>query len=389
MNAGYTIVKFRDEAMRDMVLEDGVVHFDRKPVILRPWSIDLDTMRLVKFVPVWVRLPSLGLQYWAVKCLSALISTIGKPMLVDNVTKDRSMVKFARVLVDVEISDNLPKTISFLNERGQLVEQILEYEWLPTQCSFCKVLGHTATNCKRDQRVVWRKKEVMKGPMNSEEVIVLTSAEPTTDSFPKENAGVTTIVDTQKIVPMEGCNILSWNVRGLNKRNKQRSLLYFCRLNKVGLGAFLETKLRGNKVEEMMKNVFVGWDCYNGQAIEDRILLVWQSGLVFVTVLQESAQFVHCRVKILGKAQEFCLTFVYGRNTIEERKDLWQALALLVFPVQPWLLAGDFNAAFDYDDRIGRRVITDLEMEDAQQWRALCMADELRSVGSHYTWSNK
>ncbi|XP_062104862.1 uncharacterized protein LOC133816324 [Humulus lupulus] len=44
---------------------------------------------------------------------------------------------------------------------------------------------------------------------------------------------------------------------------------------------------------------------------------------------------------------------------------------------------------FYYDDQIGGRKVTDLEMEDARQWRAFGMADELRIVGSHYTWSNK
>ncbi|XP_062085407.1 uncharacterized protein LOC133791499 [Humulus lupulus] len=80
---------------------------------------------------------------------------------------------------------------------------------------------------------------------------------------------------------------------------------------------------------------------------------------------------------------------MYGRNTVEERQDLWQALALLNFPMKPWLLAGDFNAAFDFDDRIGGCAVTELEMEDAQRCRALGMVDALHIIGSHYTWSNK
>ncbi|XP_062085826.1 uncharacterized protein LOC133791936 [Humulus lupulus] len=235
MNAGYTIVKFRDEATRDMVLEAGV-------------------------------------------------------------TKDRSIVKFARMLVDVEISNNLPKTIIFLNERGRCLEE----------------------------------EKVVKGPVISEAVVVPTSVEPSTESLPTEKAGDTISEVTQGTVPQEGCNT---------------------KIEQVGLGAFLETKLRGNKVEQLMKNVFVGWDYYS--------------------------------------SQEVCLTFVYGKNTVEERQELWKDLASLVFPVQSWLLAGDFNAVFDYDDRIGVRLITDFEMVDAQQWRALGLVDELRLVGSHYTWSNK
>ncbi|XP_062114048.1 uncharacterized protein LOC133825068 [Humulus lupulus] len=195
MNVDYTLVKFKDEATHDMVLEAGVVHFERKPVILRSWSTDLDTMRLVKSVPVWVRLPGLGFQYWGVKCSIALVSTIGKPMLVDKVTKERSMVKFARVLVDVEILDDVPKTINFLNGRGQLMEQLLEFEWLPTQCKGCKVLGHSEAFCNRKQGVVWRKKEVKHG-RHSEEVLDRNTSESHFVSIPNGTDGDLVSKDT-------------------------------------------------------------------------------------------------------------------------------------------------------------------------------------------------
>ncbi|XP_062114230.1 uncharacterized protein LOC133825281 [Humulus lupulus] len=86
MNAGFTMVKFRDEAARDLVLESGVVHFDRKPVVLRPWTTDVESLKSIKSVPIWIRLPDLGLQYWGVNCLSALVSTIGKPIMIDQIT---------------------------------------------------------------------------------------------------------------------------------------------------------------------------------------------------------------------------------------------------------------------------------------------------------------
>uniref|UniRef100_A0A803PLV2 Reverse transcriptase domain-containing protein n=1 Tax=Cannabis sativa TaxID=3483 RepID=A0A803PLV2_CANSA len=64
MNQGLTIVKFKDKATRDLVLESGTVQFDKKPMIVRPWTQDLDT-----------------------------VSTIGKPIMVDKVTKERSMIR--------------------------------------------------------------------------------------------------------------------------------------------------------------------------------------------------------------------------------------------------------------------------------------------------------
>ncbi|XP_062114300.1 uncharacterized protein LOC133825362 [Humulus lupulus] len=158
MNSGFTLVSFRDIATRDLVLETGVIHFDKKPVVLRPWTPDMDTVQMVKSVLVWVRLNGLGLQYWGRNSLSALVSTIGKPIMIDQVTRDRSMVKFARVLVDMEISENPPKTISFVNERDKLVEQLVEYEWLPSKCKACDCLGHTVVNCSKDKGHIWVKK---------------------------------------------------------------------------------------------------------------------------------------------------------------------------------------------------------------------------------------
>ncbi|XP_060972433.1 uncharacterized protein LOC133038331 [Cannabis sativa] len=158
MHSGFTLVNFRDEAKRDLVMESGVIQFDRKPVVLRPWSTDLDSIRMVKSVPVWVRLNGLRLQYWGKNNLSALVSTIGKPIIVDKVTQNRTMVKFSRVLVDMDISDNPPKTISFINKHKRLVEQSVEYEWLPSKCATCGMLGHTVANCNKEKRVTWKKK---------------------------------------------------------------------------------------------------------------------------------------------------------------------------------------------------------------------------------------
>ncbi|XP_062080725.1 uncharacterized protein LOC133785513 [Humulus lupulus] len=158
LNAGYNLVKFRDEATRDLVLEAGVLHFDRKLVKVKPWTADLDTLKAVKSVPVWIRLPGLGLQYWGTKCLSALMSTIGNLILVDKVTKDRTMMQFARVLVEIEITEKVPKSIQFINEKGQPMEQLLEFEWLPTQCKECRVFGHTEMMCNRKQKEIWRQK---------------------------------------------------------------------------------------------------------------------------------------------------------------------------------------------------------------------------------------
>ncbi|XP_062100317.1 uncharacterized protein LOC133806206 [Humulus lupulus] len=157
---GLTMVKFNDDATRDHVLENGFIHFDRKPVIVRPRTADLSAVRLVRSVPLWILLQDLGLQYWGSKCLSALVRTIGKPIMVDKFTRERSRIQFARVLVEMEITDNPPKSIQFINEHGQIMEQGVEYEWLQIKCKTCAGFGHSMAECRKDKKVQWARKEI-------------------------------------------------------------------------------------------------------------------------------------------------------------------------------------------------------------------------------------
>ncbi|XP_062103573.1 uncharacterized protein LOC133814656 [Humulus lupulus] len=151
---------------------------------------------------------------------------------------------------------------------------------------------------------------------------------------------------------MDSCNIGSWNVRGLNNKDKQDSVLEFCNVNKIGVGGLLETKLKGNKVQELMNKKFANWDFFNSSTVEGRLLIIWRKGFVRVIVIAESSQHVHCVVKMA------------------DRKTLWQNLVQLKFPVSSWLILGDFNSVFNVDDRNGRNPITQNEMVDSNQWLA-------------------
>ncbi|XP_062102854.1 uncharacterized protein LOC133813456 [Humulus lupulus] len=158
--------------------------------------------------------------------------------------------------------------------------------------------------------------------------------------------------------------------------------------DKISLGALLETKLYGDKIGKMMSSYFKGWNYYSGANSEGRILVLWQPQVVTVEIMMDSDQFVHICVKGIksSKVFWFCGSL---RNTTERRLPLWSDLAGLSFPVKPWVVAGDFNVVFEGTDRVGGRIISAVELEDAQKWRALGLVDELRSTGSHFTWTNK
>ncbi|XP_062080393.1 uncharacterized protein LOC133785153 [Humulus lupulus] len=133
-------------------------------------------MKLIRSVLLWIRLHDLGLQYWGNKCLSALVCTVRKPIMVDQHTRDRTRVQFARVLVEMDITDAPPRMIQFLNENGQLVEQGIDYEWLPVKCKTCLGYGHIMADC--------RKGEVEKKVRNTERKAPMTKPEELTQNPP-------------------------------------------------------------------------------------------------------------------------------------------------------------------------------------------------------------
>ncbi|KAM6542553.1 hypothetical protein CsatB_007000 [Cannabis sativa] len=99
VNAGFTIVKFNDEATRDLILKEGMIQFDRKSVIIRP-----------------------------------------------------------RMFVEMDITDDPPKTIEFLSEHGRLIEQDVEYEWLSTKCKKCGGYGHGMMDYRKGEKTQFVKK---------------------------------------------------------------------------------------------------------------------------------------------------------------------------------------------------------------------------------------
>ncbi|CAI9115501.1 OLC1v1016414C1 [Oldenlandia corymbosa var. corymbosa] len=77
----------------------------------------------VELVPVWVQLPKLQVKYWSARTLSRITSVLGKPLEMDEVTTMRNRAAFARVLVEMKISDHMLDAIWFEDENGILQEQ--------------------------------------------------------------------------------------------------------------------------------------------------------------------------------------------------------------------------------------------------------------------------
>ncbi|XP_062104173.1 uncharacterized protein LOC133815334 [Humulus lupulus] len=177
---------------------------------------------------------------------------------------------------------------------------------------------------------------------------------------------------------MDCSNILSWNVRGMNKRDKQHAILSLLKMNKGGICGLLENKLKRDKANDMMTKVFFGWDHYSSTVTEGRLLVLWRNSFVKVQVLLEHQQFIHYLVRFSSLQLEILITFVYGFNSLVERLDMWRGLSSIHVLNKPWLVVGDFNAVFNFDDRLGGKVISATEILDSTGWLACSQLASLK-----------
>lgn len=82
--------------------------------------------------------------------MSKIGSLIGRVMMADENTKDKTGVNFARILVEVKIDNVLNEKVMLKNERGLLIEQKVEYEWKPLLYMYCNKYGHRGEECRKN-----------------------------------------------------------------------------------------------------------------------------------------------------------------------------------------------------------------------------------------------
>ena len=107
-------------------------------------EMSIDT---ITSLPIWIQLQDLGIKYWGMQSLSKLGSILGIPLKTNKYIKEKSMLKYARLLVEMPLEGNFPDFIEFVNEKDLIIRQKVVYEWKPIKCTHCKMFGHTREDC--------------------------------------------------------------------------------------------------------------------------------------------------------------------------------------------------------------------------------------------------
>ncbi|XP_074314866.1 uncharacterized protein LOC141651037 [Silene latifolia] len=148
---GVFLARFNTEEMKQADLGSGHFLFDNKPMIIKPWIPDIElTKEEVKSVPAWIRLHNLPLKFWG-KSLAKLANLVGTYVKSDTATDQKTRLGFARVMVELKLGQSFPNSIKFMDEKQNLIEINVEYEWKPSVCLQCKQIGHEKEKCRNNK----------------------------------------------------------------------------------------------------------------------------------------------------------------------------------------------------------------------------------------------
>nr|GFA38536.1 hypothetical protein [Tanacetum cinerariifolium] len=109
--------KFKNEEGMKVVLESGPWMINNVPLLLNVWEPGIWLEKVEpSTIPIWVCVYGIPMELCNGNEIGKIMSEIGKPMLMDNLTRERCLKKagkldFARVLVEVSASDVLPQTL--------------------------------------------------------------------------------------------------------------------------------------------------------------------------------------------------------------------------------------------------------------------------------------
>ncbi|KAL9232919.1 hypothetical protein vseg_007980 [Gypsophila vaccaria] len=154
LDNGTFIVRLNTMEGRDALLASGYYLFENKPLIIKPWKVDMDLVKQkVDTVPVWVRFYGIPLKFWG-DCLPSITGLVGKFVKRDKATHDKVRLSFARVLVELQMDQKLPEYVKFLDENGGVVSVRVEFEWMPSSCTHYSGVGHDSTHCRKRSQPV-------------------------------------------------------------------------------------------------------------------------------------------------------------------------------------------------------------------------------------------
>jgi hypothetical protein len=145
---GFFIVNFSTEAECQRILEQGPWFWGRSGLSMQRWFPEFNPLTMTAMTtPVWVRLPNLPLHFYSASFLPTLGNALGRFIKIDTDRITKGFITFARICVEIDLSQGLPDRILIDWGDGDPFIQMVDYENTAFRCRSCQQTGHLQATC--------------------------------------------------------------------------------------------------------------------------------------------------------------------------------------------------------------------------------------------------
>lgn len=144
---------------RDNILQCDPIILNKKLFILKPYDPSISNVAgSVTAVPVWVNMYNLPIFAWSPLGINWLCSHLGKMLCMDQMTEKQERLSYAKCLVEVKPSKELPEEFMVKLVEGGQQKIHVQYMWKPDICVLCNAFGHKSDVCNNKKEELFENK---------------------------------------------------------------------------------------------------------------------------------------------------------------------------------------------------------------------------------------
>lgn len=148
---GYYFINCESQEMQLKLIFDGPWTMNGLILQLAPWQPNFQpTFSRLSTAAVWIQLYHLPAELWEGDILETIAAQFGKLLRIDELTLNLSRAKYARVCVELGLSQPLKRGV-WIGDKDERVFIVALYERLQNFCCHCGVVGHGAGVCNQCQ----------------------------------------------------------------------------------------------------------------------------------------------------------------------------------------------------------------------------------------------
>lgn len=138
---------------RRRILSQNFWQIDGQTMFVAKWAPGLQQVKPeLEMVPVWLEFTGVPLQFFNSDALQEIAGIVGHPVCLHPSTENLTNIEVAKVYTVIDPRKPIPAFVNASFQNGDTRRIAVTSPWLPSQCTFCKKLGHTISRCKAAPR---------------------------------------------------------------------------------------------------------------------------------------------------------------------------------------------------------------------------------------------